>query len=56
MLFHNNPIVKTVNIEVGFVCQLNGCSYRYLRKIMYARKTGDLLISNEQWKNTTIWT
>jgi len=56
MLFHNNPIVKTENVEVGYVSQYddNGKGYKYFRKIIYARNTRNLLISNKQWENTTI--
>lgn len=53
MLFNHNLIVKTENVEVGFVCQYNNV-YHYLRKIIYARSTQDLLISNKQWAVTKI--
>ena len=54
MLFHNDRKVKTENIEVGVVTQCDGYCYNHLRKIIYARSTKNLLISNEQWEHTTI--
>lgn len=53
MWINNRPIVKTENVEIGFVCQYDGKMYHYLRKIIYARSTRNLLTSNKQWEATT---